>query len=294
MKPSGPNAQQIEYWNEVGGPKWVALEALLDAQIAPLGEELLGRAAPTPGERVIDVGCGCGSTSLELARRVGPGGEVVGVDISAPMIERAAARGREAGLANLRFENVDAQTRDFSRERFDLVFSRFGVMFFADPAAAFANLRAALRPGGRLAFVCWQSIQRNPWMLVPLGAAARHVALPAPPSPTAPGPFAFADAERVGGLLREGGFGSVAFEPLERVIGVGGDGSLEQAVEFLLQMGPAAAALRDADPSVLPKVRQSVLEAIAPFHRSDPAPGVRMPCAAWIVTARRDAPASGS
>ncbi|TFG97014.1 MAG: class I SAM-dependent methyltransferase, partial [Myxococcales bacterium] len=140
---------------------------LLDAQIAPLGVAAMEQARPAPGESVLDIGCGCGQTSVQLKERVGPKGSVLGVDISTPMLERA--RARAAGLPNLRFTNADAQTHSFD-ERFDLAFSRFGVMFFADPVAAFANVHRALRPGGRVAVVCWQGIDRNPWLLVPLRA----------------------------------------------------------------------------------------------------------------------------
>lgn len=287
MKPAGPNAQQIEYWNEVAGPKWVALEDLLDAQIRGLSLEALARTRPERGERVVDVGCGCGGTTLEIAGRVGPSGQVLGVDISGPMLERARARSSEAQLEHVRFEQADAQIHDFEPGAFDLVFSRFGVMFFAEPEVAFANLRGALRPGGRLAFLCWRDIQRNPWMLVPTAAAAAHLELPPPPPPDAPGPFAFADDERVRGILGSAGFEDVGFESLESELAVGGTGSLDDAVDFLLQMGPAAAALRQAESPAVETVRAAVRESVAPYYVEGPEPGVRMSCACWIVTARR-------
>src|SRR5262249_6517301 len=148
-------------------------------------------------ERVLDVGCGTGQTSIELARRAGPGGAVTGIDISAPMLARARARAADAGARTVTFLDADAQTHRFDPASLDVCFSRFGIMFFAAPDAAFANLRSALRPAGRLAFVCWQSMRDNPWMLVPLMAAAAHITLPPPPAPDAPGPFSFADADRV-------------------------------------------------------------------------------------------------
>lgn len=287
MKTGGPNAEQIRYWNEVAGPRWVTQDALLDAQITPLGLRGIERAAPAAGERVLDVGCGCGSTTVELGRRVGSGGAVLGVDLSAPMLERATARAREADLGNVAFVQADVQTHAFDRG-FDLAFSRFGVMFFADPTAAFANVRGALAAGGRLAFICWAALQDNPWMVVPLGAVARHVPLPAPPEPGAPGPFAFADPERVRAILSGAGLRDVQLEPLRETVLLGGEGPLERAVDLLIQIGPAGAALREADPALLPKVREAVLEAVAPFYVTDPTPGVRMPASAWIVTARRD------
>lgn len=285
LTPSGPNAEQISYWNEQSGPKWVALEEMLDAQLEPLGRLAMERAGVAARERVLDVGCGCGQTCLQLAARVGPAGSVLGVDISSPMLERARERTRQAGLDHVRFENADAQTADLGEQGFDLAFSRLGVMFFAEPRAAFANLRRALAPGGRLAFVCWQALEHNPWMRVPVTAAARHLPLPPRPEPGAPGPFAFADAERVRGILEDAGFEEFAFEPHERELLVGGGGSLEHAVDFLLQMGPTAAALRAAGAlaeSRRAAVFDAVREAIAPYAVEG---GVRMPSTSWIVTA---------
>ncbi len=279
----GPNAEQITYWNEQG-QKWVGLQAQLDAQLRPLGVLAMQRASIGTGEQILDVGCGCGETTLDLARQTGPRGAVVGADISAPALVRARQRADEAGLDNVRFENADAQTCAFAPGSFDLVFSRFGVMFFSDPAAAFANLRAALRPGGRLAFVCWQDLQRNQWMSLPLAAIARHVPLPPPSPPGAPGPFAFADAERVRNILTQAGFAALRFEAVDETLAIGGDGALDDAVDFVLQIGPVATALRQAGEAARLVVTTAVREAIAPFYASQ---RVRMTAAAWIVTGRR-------
>jgi len=279
----GPNAEQIRYWNETIGPRWIEQEAMLDAQIEPLGLAAIERARVAAGEHVVDVGCGCGQTTLQLAERVGPEGAVLGIDVSARMLGRA--RERAKALANVRFENADAQTHRFG-ERFDLVFSRFGVMFFADPVAAFANLHGALRPGGRLAFVCWQAIDRNPWLLVPLRALAGIVELPAPPPPGAPGPFAFADPERVRGILGRAGFAGVELAPLEGELAIGAGGDLERAVGFAMQMGPASALLRDAGPALQERAREAIRAALAPLVTPT---GVRAESAAWAVTARSGA-----
>jgi SAM-dependent methyltransferase len=281
---AGPNAEQIEYWNETAGPKWVDFRDLIDDQIAPLGVRAMERAGIAPGDRVLDVGCGCGQSTLELGRRVGPQGSVLGVDISTVMLARARELARAAGLSHVRFENVDAQTERFPADSLDLVYSRFGVMFFSDPPAAFGNLRAGLRPDGRLAFVCWQGLSENPWMLVPVMAAAQHVALPPPPAPDAPGPFAFADAERVRGILTIAGFADVAFEGVNETLTIGGGRDLDEAVEFLLQMGPTGRLLRDADPGLRPRVAAAVREALLPYRTEN---GIRMASASWIVTARR-------
>ncbi len=282
----GPNAQQIEYWNEGSGARWVAMNEVIDAQIAPLGEAGIEAAAVAEGERVLDVGCGCGQTSLQLAERVGRHGEVLGIDISAVMLERAVQRAAQTGLANVRFRNADAQTERFS-ERFDLLFSRFGVMFFASPVEAFANLLAALRPGGRLTCVTWRPLAENPWMGLPLEAAARH--LPArdeAPDPTAPGPFAFADSARVESILEEAGFVGASHERLTQTLRVGGGQTFDQTVSFVAQLGPLGAALRESEEDVRERVLQAVREALEPY-RSGGDGGVRMQAGAWIVRARK-------
>jgi SAM-dependent methyltransferase len=279
---AGPNAEQIKYWNEVAGPKWVALQELVDEQIRPLGRLAMDRAALVAGERVLEVGCGCGATTIELARRVAPGGTVTGVDISAPMLEHARAVARREGVA-IEFQLADAQTHAFQPAGVDVIYSRFGIMFFADPAAAFANLHRAVRPGGRLAFVCWQAVSENPWMFVPLGAAMQHLPPPGMMNPDAPGPFAFANPDRVRGILTAAGFVDVALEPVRQTLTIGGGRDVDATVEFLLQMGPAAAALREApDPSLKPRVSAAVREALLPYVTQA---GVRMDSGSWIVTA---------
>jgi SAM-dependent methyltransferase len=276
---SGPNADQIEYWNELAGPKWVAAETLLDAQISSLGLRTMEHTGVAPGEAILDVGCGCGQTTLQLADKVGPGGSVLGIDVSRVMLERA--RRRAASRGNVRFEVADAQIATLSNARYDLVFSRFGVMFFADPTAAFANLRSSLKRGGRVAFVCWQELGRNPWMRVPLAAAATQVSLPAPPAPDAPGPFAFADADRVQRVLAGAGFANVACTGVEQALLVGGGGALDRTVEFLLQIGPLGAVLREASEATRSAVAGAVVDAVAGYATPE---GVRMDAAAWLVT----------
>jgi len=278
------NQEQIRYWNEQGGPRWVQLQQKLDAQIGPLGLVALQRATIQPGARVVDVGCGCGQTSLELAELVGPNGFVLGIDISQPMLNRARDRQQELGVTNLEFRTADAQTHQFDRERFDIAFSRFGVMFFEDPTAAFRNLRTALRPNGRLTFLCWQALDKNAWANVPLKAALQHVPPPPPPVPGAPGPFAFADPERVRQILTNAGFTAVHCEPYEAVLSMGGAATVDEAVEFSLEIGPVARLLADADTVTRTRVAQSVREALTLYARSE---GVQLPAAVWIVQARR-------
>jgi SAM-dependent methyltransferase len=283
--PTSTNAQQIHYWNAVAGPRWRARRPLLDEQLRPLGREAMDRARVAPGERVLDVGCGCGDSTLDLARRVGAEGEVVGIDISRVLLEEARARAEHEDLGGVAFRPDDAQVADLGEGRFELVYSRFGVMFFDDPVAAFANLYRSLRASGRLVFVCWQPVERNPWMGAPVAAAARHVTLPPRPDPHGPGPFAFADPERVRKILVAAGFDEVETADWSGTLSLGG-GTLEGAVDLFFDVGPLAALLREqgAGPELRQQVADAVTEALAPFLTED---GVRMPAAAWIVSARR-------
>lgn len=277
--PAGGNADQIAYWNALAGETWAALQDRLDVQIQPLGARAMAALAPRPGERVLDIGCGCGQTTLALAEAVGPTGGVLGVDISRPMLAVARHRLAEAGAGVASLIEADAQAHAFAPATFDAVFSRFGVMFFADPTAAFANIRKALKPGGRLAFVCWRPLAQNAWMLVPMAAALPHLgAPPPPPDPLAPGPFAFADADRVRDILTAAGFTHVDLIPHDEKIGAG---DADQATAVALKVGPLGALLReqpDKQPLVIDAIRAALTEHLTPE-------GVRLDSATWIVTA---------
>ena len=275
------NAAQIEHWNGPAGETWVKLQSRLDAQLAPLGHLAMDRAAIRPGEVVLDVGCGTGETTLEISRRVGETGKVLGVDVSRPMLSLARQRLEAAGLSQARFEEGDAQSHDFDRDSFDLVFSRFGVMFFADPVAAFTNLRAALGKEGRLVFVCWRPAAENAWVAVPMMAAFKHIPEPPPPPPGGPGEFAFADRDRVHRILAGAGFRDIAIEPQDMLIG---GSSLDVTVDTTLSMGPVAAALREADPAKREPVAYALREAFSPY---DGSAGVRLGAAVWIVHATK-------
>jgi SAM-dependent methyltransferase len=278
------NQEQIRYWNEQGGPRWVKLQQQLDTQISQLGLLAIQRASVQPGEQVLDVGCGCGQTALELAERVGPRGAVLGIDISEPMLARARERQAERGLKNLTFLHADAQTHQFELARFDLIFSRFGVMFFENPAIAFTNLHTAVRPGGRLCFVCWQALDQNEWARIPLIAAKRHVPLPAPPAPDAPGPFAFANPDRVRGLLEAGGFKEVRLESHQAKLTMGGATTVDEAVDFTLEIGPVSRLLLDVSAEIRARVVEELRVALAPYANGKT---VSLGGAVWVVTAQR-------
>lgn len=282
--PESPNAEQIRYWNERGGSRWLALHDTLSRQMAPLATLAIERADIGEGSRVLDVGCGCGDTTFELARRTGPSGAVTGVDVSLPLLTRALQTTLRAGLGNVSFTLADAQTAALPQGAFDVLFSRFGVMFFSDPEAAFSNLLRALRPGATLTFLCWRSIQQNPMMLVPAKAVAKLVPLPMP-DPFAPGPFAFADGARVKGILERAGFVDVEVRAEDRPLAVGPGTGLDDTAAFLTQIGPAAMALANAGATedLIEKAIAKVQEAIAPYDTPE---GVMMPAAMWLVTGR--------
>jgi len=285
MADAPANAEQIEYWNERGGPQWVQRQERLDAQISPFGLVALDKAAAQRGESALDVGCGCGQTSLALAERVGPQGSVTGVDISQPMLGRARERQQEQQLENLTFINADAQAHQFESASVDLIFSRFGVMFFDDARKAFGNLRIALQSGGRLCFICWQELKKNDWVRVPLQAAAQHIPLPPPPEPGTPGPFAFADPDRVRDILESAGFRDVNLQSYETDMDLGGATGIEGAVEFLLAIGPVATLLRESDEATRTRVADAIRKALAPYEEGD---SVNLHSATWIVQARAD------
>ena len=199
--PAFANIEQAEFWSELA-PTWLELEDQMEEVGGFPGELAMDRLELLPGQRVVDLGCGSGRTMLELAGGVGPGGEVTGVDISAEMLARGRERAARLGVGNVKFLHADAQVHDFGEDRFDAAYSRFGVMFFTDPVAAFANVRRALRPGGALSFVCWRGVFDNEWMLIP-GAAVAEVtgSLPPMPGPDELGPFSLADPARVRAVL---------------------------------------------------------------------------------------------
>jgi SAM-dependent methyltransferase len=278
----GPNADQIEFWNGLTGDRWVQHQNALDAMISGIGNDALARADVQQGERILDIGCGCGQTTLELARRVGPSGSVTGIDISAPMLEHA--RSRADGIENVNFENADAETHTFADGGFDLLFSRFGVMFFNDPVAAFRNLGSLLKPGGRLAFACWRQPEDNLWLVLPTKAAGEHVEMPPRPGPEDPSPFAFADEGRLQKILTEAGFSDVTLQRRDGALKLGGPNTLEGAVQFALSVGPATNALQGVDSGTLEKVIDSVREVLEPHFTGS---AVEMASSVWIVSASR-------
>lgn len=277
------NAEQIAEWNGAMGQRWAESQRETDAVVAAFGQAALQRAAAQPGERVIDIGCGCGDTAVELARRVGTGGRVLGVDVSRPMLEVARARAAAAGLRQLDFAEADASVAALPAGN-DLLYSRFGVMFFADPVAAFVHLRAALRPGGRLVFVCWRAPRDNPWAMAPLVAARKALGITPPPAdPLAPGPFAFANGERTRAILADAGFAGVELQRVDAPIRIGA--TPREAAEAAVRLGPTARLVREAGAEHLPAILQGIERELASHAAADGQ--VSLGGATWLVSAAR-------
>jgi len=274
------NADQAAYWNGPAGRNWTERQEAQDSLLAPIAELLIARAQVQAGDVAIDVGCGCGATAIELARRVGPGGHVLGVDISAPMLARA--RERAPAGAKLDFVLADATTYPFEPGRADLLCSRFGVMFFADPVLSFANMRRGLRPGGRLAFACWREPRANPWLIVPLQEAYKHVPRLPEVGPEDPGPFAFAQEERVRHILGSARFASIGLERINLSLDLARGRGLEAAVETAVHMGPTNRALEGQPPELQEAAIAAVRTALARLQSGQSVP---LAASIWIVTA---------
>jgi ubiquinone/menaquinone biosynthesis C-methylase UbiE len=279
--PSGPIQDQIVFWNEVAGHQWVARQESQDVTLAPIGEAALERAGIQPGESIIDIGCGCGGTTVELARRVGQAGRVLGIDVSQPMLARA--RERTQAMANVALVEADATTHRFEAGRTDLLFSRLGVMFFADPPKAFANLRSSLKPGGRMAFACFRAPQLNPFFTTALRAATEFVPPPPKMAPGEAGPFAFAEEAHVRRILDTAGFKDVKLEPIDLTLDAGSGKGLEEAVINAREIGPSARVLRGQPADLVAKATDAIRKAYGAVEMNGRIP---LDAAIWVVTAR--------
>lgn len=274
------NADQIAYWNGPAGQRWVKRQEEQDALLAPVAELLLERAAPRAGESVVDIGCGWGGTAIALAGRVAPGGRVLGVDVSELMLARA----RELAPPGLPVEFAlgDATVYPFEPGKADLLFSRFGVMFFADPARSFANMRRGLRSRGRVVFACWREPRQNPWLMLPLQAAYRHVPRLPDTGPEDPGAFSFAAESRVRDILGRAGFAAVNLEPVVLTLDIAIGGGLDAAVATASGIGPTSRALEGQPPALQAAALQSIRAALVRYQAGNRLP---LPGAIWIVTA---------
>ena len=279
------NSAQSAYWNAKAGEAWTKNQAIMDRLLSLPGRRLFEHAAIKAGERVLDVGCGTGATVLAAADAVGPGGAVLGIDLSHAMLDLARGRAKKhGGTAELTFEIADAQIHRFAAGRHDLLLSRFGVMFFDDPTAAFTNLSTALRPGGRLCFVCWAPMAENPWFFIPRDAAIKFLGAPEAPPPRAPGPVAFGDTDYVTEILTGAGFEDISIS--SETVDLTPISDLVEAAAHALNAGPASRIIADHDPS--PETRAvigaEIESQLSVYYGTD---GARVPGSMHFVQARR-------
>ncbi len=275
------NAEQIADWNGEQGRRWADHQQRIDRMLEPYGDAALQAAAASPGEQVLDIGCGTGSTTLALARAVGPQGHVHGVDISQPMLAVARQRAASHPELKLSFAEADASSAALPAHQ-DVLFSRFGLMFFEQPAAALRHLRGHLKPGGRCAFVCWRAPRDNPWAMAPLVAARQALGITPPPAdPLAPGPFAFADEQRLRGLLADAGFGRIEVQRFDAPNALGR--SAQEAALNCLQIGPVSRLAREVGAEREPQIVAAIERALATHTSADGS--VSLGGSTWAVTA---------
>ncbi|HEY2406331.1 MAG TPA: class I SAM-dependent methyltransferase [Polyangiaceae bacterium] len=285
MEASSPNAEFIRTWNEILVPKFVRFRHVLVDGFRGHSDAALAKHAPRAGERALDVACGFGDTSIDLARAVGPTGSVLGIDCCDAFLEFGRRDARAQGLDNLRFAVSDAQTESF-HESFELCFARFGTMFFQSPLAAMRNLRQSLVPGGRLMMLVWRTLEDNDWLKFSKEVARKY--LPPPPDTgqtCGPGPFSMADRETVTAILEGAGFSEIAFERIDAPVMVGK--SPQEAVEFQLLLGPAGEIVREAGALGEQRRAEISAELAALLEKFQTERGIVMGSSSWNVTARR-------
>jgi ubiquinone/menaquinone biosynthesis C-methylase UbiE len=278
MSPT-PNPRGAEFWNSAMGHSWVSQQAVISDVFTSVTGVSLDAAALKTGEHVIDIGCGTGDTLLAIAKVVGSSGAVLGVDVSVPMLDFAKHRAAEARLSNAAFALADAASYAFEPRWADLVYSRFGVMFFENPIRAFTNIRSGMKAGGRLLFVCFRTMPESPWFHVPIEAARPHAPPQQPVDPTAPGMFSFAREERLRGILTEAGFREIAVKATD--VPIHGK-NITQSMAFITQAGPLPALLENASDEQRERATDAVRHALAARIEAD---GRGLHVGLWLVSA---------
>ena len=274
------NQEQREFWSAIKGDLWVTLQPRIDTMLAAFGDKALDALNPRSGERILEIGCGTGTTTLALGARVGASGEILAADLSRPMLNKAIERANVSAEHPITFVEADAQVHSFPTATFDAVYSRFGVMFFDDPIAAFRNIRKAVRPGGRMAYVCWADRKANPWIRIPAGAAKTCLDLPAPPPDDAPGQFSMENEDRVQQILHDAGWSDIGLECFTVEGSIGSNAA--DAARFITKMGPMSEPFALADSDTQNKTLQVIEEALTPYSNDS---GVTLGFSTWIVSA---------
>ena len=278
------NKNQKDFWSGKGGDIWVERQNAMDTMLSPLGEAALNKLNFNEEENVLDIGCGCGHTTLNIAKRIGPSGNVTGLDISEPMLKRAKESAFEMSITNTFFKCVDVQTEDLGDQIYSAAFSRFGVMFFEDSIAAFKNINKSLISGGYLSFVCWQSPAVNPWQSLFIQEVKKFLDLPSPP-PRSPGPFAFMESEYVSSILEESKFQDITIEGHEAEVNMFSGRSLSDSVKDYISINPVVTQmLKESSENQIAEIINSGIEAFSPYYSEK---GLIFPSATWLVTARK-------
>jgi len=277
--PEEINADMLAFWDGKGGHTWVARQEHTDITLAPVTDALLAHAAPRAGDRVVDIGCGCGAPTLEFARVVGPSGRLAGYDISGPMLAEAERRAQATGISNVDWRQADPAAA--ALDEYDLLTSAFGVMFFGDRVAAFANMRRSAAPDARMVILCWRTLAENPWMEVAMSAVAKHLPPRPNPAPNAAGMFAFADPEHVTEVLTAAGWTSPRFEKLDMDLDIAAGRGLEEAVVQSTEIGAVNSWLRNQPEEVVSAAIASLREELGPYADGM---SVRLPGAMWLIS----------
>ena len=278
------NKNQKDFWSGKGGDIWVERQNAMDTMLSPLGEAALNKLNFNEDENVLDIGCGCGHTTLNIAKRIGPSGNVTGLDISEPMLKRAKESAVEMSITNTSFKCVDVQIEDLGDQIYSAAFSRFGVMFFEDSIAAFKNINKSLISGGYLSFVCWQSPAVNPWQSLFIQEVKKFLDLPSPP-PRSPGPFAFMESEYVSSILEESKFQDITIEGHEAEVNMFSGRSLSDSVKDYISINPVVTQmLKESSENQIAEIVNSGIEAFSPYYSEK---GLIFPSATWLVTARK-------
>ena len=277
------NAKQKDFWSGKGGDYWVEKQSEMDIMLNPLGEKALAKLDLKSNSEVLDIGCGCGATTLEIAKKVSEG-TVTGLDISVPMLDKAESEAGIQGIANVDFRVVDVQVDQLASEKYDYVYSRFGVMFFDDPYEAFKNIFSSIKEGGELSFVCWQDPSLNPWQSLSVQVIRGYLDMPSPP-PRSPGPFAFHEKDYVKEILEKSGFSDISFDDNQEDITMFSGKSLQEASEDYLAINPVVTEmLKDSPDDLKAEIVESLKEAFSEFHKGD---GLVFPSATWVVSASK-------
>ena len=274
------NQEQKEFWNEKKGEIWVSLESKIDKMLGPLGDQAIKILKPKVGEKILDIGCGTGSTSQTLSKFVGESGIITGIDISKPILNFAQKQKENKRIKNINFIQADAQNHKFSDLNYDAVFSRFGIMFFEDPISAFKNIKKSLSCNGRLTFVCWSKSEDNDWMNLSSNVASQFLELPPKANPKEPGPFAFEDYFYMEEILIKSGWKNIKIKAYKENIVIGK--TLDYAADFLSRMGPMSVPFENANKQTKEKVISALKECYSKYFTTK---GVEFHFSSWIVSA---------